>query len=121
MLEVISYEGLSGIPQLSVLSFVVVAEKFKINIEATPRQVRAWHATWQAAQQMAQQTALKKTQARDSLTSEAKEIRSKEAAHSKPARRVAGATAILLVAFSAVLALLFRYAMLDEQSVSYDF
>ena len=114
MLEILNHEGLTGIPQLTLPSFAVVAERFKINVEALPKQVRVWYETWQAVQQSARQIALEKNQARDSLANEANETRSKHAAPSKPARRVGSRTVVLLVALSAALALLFRHAVLGE-------
>jgi len=121
MLEILNHEGLTGIPQLTLPGFAVVAERFKINVEALPKQVRVWYETWQAVQQSARQIALEKVQARDSLANEANETRSKDAAPSKPARRVGSRTVVLLVALSAALALLFRHAVLGEQSVSCDY
>lgn len=137
MLEILNHEGLSGIPQLTLLSFVVVAERFKLKIEASPKKVKAWYEAWQAAQQTAQQSAQQTIpqsapstapqtssegkQGRYSPADRATKMGSKSAAESKPTCHIRSRTVLFLwtwFALSAALALLLRRILLGERSVS---
>lgn len=127
MLEISNYDDLPAMPRLILTIFAVVADRFKVNIEASAEQNKAWYGAWQAAQKMLQQSAqqtapqpasqssLEESQVPDSLAKEAKALRNKDAAHPEPARRVAGGTVVLLVTFSAVLAFLFRHAVVGKE------
>lgn len=92
------FKRLSSIPHLTIPSSVIFTEQSKIDIQASPRQVRASGTCKRhnnrPSRPNASQSPLKETQARDSLASNAKAKRSKRAAPSKLARRVVGQSVV---------------------------
>lgn len=133
MLKVLDYDDLPEMPRLILTSFAVVADRFMFNIEASAEQTKAWYGAWQAAhtmlQQSAQQTApqaasqssLEESQVPDSLAKEAQALRNKDAAQLESTRRIASGTVVLLVTFSAVLAFLFRHAIVGKEFAACDY
>jgi len=123
MLKGFKPPGFSTSPELDLSSFVIVAERLKINVEVHPKDIRAWSEAWQAALQTATQTTSEGEKAPHSLADEAREIISKHADQSEPTDHVSNRTLVLFwtsFAVSAALALLFRHVVLGEQSVSCD-